>query len=94
MQRIFAMLVHCADVEDAKHVLSNWQGTGPGRLIVGPGPLAVIETCVETAFVVAGTNEAEASPAKAMNRAKMRMATFIFSNLMDSNLKGKLSPFQ
>jgi hypothetical protein len=62
---------------------SNWQGRGAGSPIVGPGPPAVIVACEETAFVVAGVKEAEASPAIAIDSAKMRMAAFIFSNLTD-----------
>jgi hypothetical protein len=48
---------------------------------------------VESAFVVAGANEAEARPAMAMNRADMRMAAFIFGNLSDSENQGQLLPF-
>jgi len=76
----------------ATHVLVDWHGRGPGRRIVGTGSLAVIEERLDSTCVLAGAIDAEARPAKATNRAKKRMATFIFGNLVDGIQIGEYSP--
>lgn len=69
---------------ETKQVPAIWQGRGAGRLIVvGSAPFAAAETAVVRGFRLAGAKEAEARPAKATNRAKKRMAAFIFGNLPD-----------
>jgi hypothetical protein len=65
------------------------QGGGAGRLR-GPGPFATIGTCLDSGCEVAGAKEAAARPAIATSRANMRIAEFIFSNLMDSIQKKNL----
>ena len=60
----------------------DWQGRGAGRPIVDPGVGSVLEVRAASALVVAGANDAVASPAIATKSAKKRTATFIFSNLM------------
>ena len=56
-------------------------------MTVGVGSAAFREERVESAWVEAGANDAEASPAMATTRAKARMATFIFGNLSQFDLK-------
>jgi hypothetical protein len=70
-------------------VPSEEQGGGAGRS--GPGPLAAIEACVDSGCEVAGANEAAARPAMATSRANMRIAEFIFGNLIDSFWKESFS---
>ena len=64
-------------------VPSDEQGGGAGRSR-GPGPLSDMEACLDSGCVAAGAKEAAAKPAMATSRANMRIAEFIFSNLMDS----------
>jgi hypothetical protein len=84
-------------VEEAgmRHVFANWQGRGPGRLN-GSGPLVdsemVDETVADRACVVTGAKDAEAKPAMAMNSANRRTAAFIFGNLVDFCLEGRILP--
>jgi hypothetical protein len=80
-------------VEFTKQVPFNWQGMGPGRLTSGPGPDALTEERVESAWLEAGANDAEASPAMATTRANTRMATFIFSNLSGTRFERNIQPF-
>lgn len=94
MQSLSQHRAYCADENDAKQVPSDVHGRGAGIPMVGPGPVAVIEACVEIAFVAAGEKDAETRPAKATNRANMRMATFIFGNLMEFNLERSFPPFK
>jgi hypothetical protein len=75
-------------VEGAKQVPFDWQGRGPGRLS-WPGPLAVIERWVEIDCVEPDENDAEARPTKATTNPKMRMASFIFGNLMSMGSEGE-----
>lgn len=58
------------------------QGIGPGS-DSGPGPLAAMDICVRGARDGGAEKDAEMRPAKATNKAKMRMAAFIFGNLMN-----------
>jgi len=67
------------------------QGGGAGSMI-GPGPLADTVTGAEAALVLAGAKDAEARPAIATNRAKKRMADFIFGNLSNVEIKGNFFP--
>jgi hypothetical protein len=64
-------------------VPSDEQGGGAGRPR-GPGSFAAIEACFDSGCEVAGAKEAAARPAMATSRANMRIAEFIFSNLVDS----------
>lgn len=82
LEHLSRQRVELVDVAGTRQVLANWQGRGAGRPIVGPGALALTAPCMESAFVVAGAKEAEASPATATSRANMRMAAFNFGNLL------------
>lgn len=73
---------------------TDWQGSGPGRVMSGPGSVAATELCETRAWVLAGASDAQASPAMATNKAKNRMTDFIFGNLSDLILKGEFFPFQ
>ena len=72
-------------------MFSNWQGTGPGRVISGPGSVTATELW-NSVFGLAGARDAPASPATATSRANKRME---FSSLVTSRLEyeGELLPF-
>jgi len=82
----------CAVVVETTQLPFDWQGRGAGSPIVGPGPVAVNDACDVSDFVVAGANDADASPAMATNSAKKRTTAFIFSNLMCLGMLGDISP--
>ena len=62
---------------------TDWQGSGPGRVMSGPGSVAATELCETRAWVLAGASDAQARPAMATNKAKNRTTDFIFGNLSD-----------
>jgi hypothetical protein len=64
------------------HTPTDWQGRGPGNESSSPRGATSIERCVTRVLLLAGAIDAEAKPATATNRAKMRIAVFIFGNLL------------
>jgi hypothetical protein len=59
----------------------DWQGKGPGKFVIGSGPLTALDMWAGTVGLAVLLNDAEARPAKATSSAKIRMAAFIFGNL-------------
>ncbi len=84
--------VYRLEGEETRQVSGPFGHGGPGSHS-GPGSLAAIDMWAGRARDGGAEKDAETRPAKATNRAKMRMAAFIFSNLMNYNVKGNRFPF-
>jgi hypothetical protein len=54
---------------------------------MGAGPLTALDMWLGSVCMLVELKDAEARPTKATSRAKTRMATFIFGNLMKFDLK-------
>jgi hypothetical protein len=82
-------LSYRAGLTGAKQVKLILQGGGGGS-VRGPGSGSAtrIERCIARLLLEAGEIDAETRPATATNSANMRMAVFIFGNLVERRLRG------
>ncbi len=79
------------DGEETRQLSVKAHGGGYGS--IGPGSLTATGMWAGRARDGGAEKDAETRPVKATNSAKMRIAAFIFGNLMNYNVKGNRSHF-